>query len=95
MIHDFPGPNFYYDQEDLLRRRAERDGFAFTIFRPEAVCGVAIGNPMNLLTAIAVYANLCKHKHRRNGCLALGRRGDQDPHSWHADVTFGHCDAAP
>jgi hypothetical protein len=56
------GPNFYYDQEDLLRLRAERDGFAFTIFRPEAVCGVATGNPMNLLTAIAVYANLCKHK---------------------------------
>ena len=29
------GPNFYYDQEDLLRLRAQRDGFAFTIFRPE------------------------------------------------------------
>jgi nucleoside-diphosphate-sugar epimerase len=57
------GPNLYYDQQDLLRRRAERDGFAFTIFRPEAVCGVATGNPMNLLTAIAVYANLCKHKY--------------------------------
>jgi nucleoside-diphosphate-sugar epimerase len=56
------GPNFYYDQEDLLRLRAQRDGFAFTIFRPEAVCGVATGNPMNLLTAIAVYATLCKHK---------------------------------
>lgn len=56
-----PGPNFYYDQEDLLRRRAERDGFAFTILRPEGVCGVATGNPMNLLTAIAVYASLCKH----------------------------------
>jgi hypothetical protein len=57
-----PGPNFYYDQEDLLRRRADRDGFAFTIFRPEAVCGVSTGNPMNLLTAIAVYATLCKHE---------------------------------
>src|ERR1700747_803701 len=57
-----PGPNFYYDQEDLLRLRAERDGFACTIFRPEAVCGLATGNPMNLLTAIAVYATLCKHK---------------------------------
>ncbi|MDT5325012.1 MAG: hypothetical protein QOF25_2164 [Mycobacterium sp.] len=32
------GPNFYYDQDDLLRLRAERDGFAFTIFglRPSA-----------------------------------------------------------
>jgi nucleoside-diphosphate-sugar epimerase len=26
-----PGPNFYYGQEDLLRLRAEQDGFAFTI----------------------------------------------------------------
>lgn len=57
-----PGPNFYYDQEDLLRHRAERDGFNFTILRPEAVCGVATGNPMNLLTAIAVYTSLCKHE---------------------------------
>jgi nucleoside-diphosphate-sugar epimerase len=56
-----PGPNFYYDQEDLLRRRADRHGFAFTLLRPEAVCGVATGNPMNLLTAIAVYATLCSH----------------------------------
>jgi len=37
------GRNFYYDQEDLLRLRARRDGFAFTIFRPEAVCGAATG----------------------------------------------------
>lgn len=57
-----PGPNFYYDQEDLLRTRAQADGFAFTILRPEAVCGIATGNPMNLLTAIAVYATLCREQ---------------------------------
>ena len=55
-----PGPNFYYDQEDLLRERAQADGFGFTIFRPEAVCGVAVGNPLNLLLVIAVYAAICK-----------------------------------
>lgn len=57
-----PGPNFYYDQEDFLRARADADGFAFTILRPEAVCGIATGNPMNLLTAIAVYATLCREQ---------------------------------
>ncbi|HEY5854969.1 MAG TPA: hypothetical protein VIW24_13170 [Aldersonia sp.] len=54
--------SFYCDQEDLLRRRAERDGCAFTILRPEGVCGVPTGNPMNLLTATAVYASLCKYE---------------------------------
>jgi nucleoside-diphosphate-sugar epimerase len=57
-----PGPNFYYDQENLLRARAAEDGFSFTILRPEAVCGIATGNPMNLLTAIAVYATLCREE---------------------------------
>lgn len=32
-------PNFYYNQEDLLRARAGSDGFAFTIFRPRASWG--------------------------------------------------------
>ena len=57
-----PGPNFYYAQEDLLRARAGEDGFAFTLLRPEGVCGIATGNPMNLLTAIAVYASLCREE---------------------------------
>jgi nucleoside-diphosphate-sugar epimerase len=55
-----PGPNFYYDQEDLLRGRADIDGYSFTIFRPEAVCSTATGNPLNLLMVIAVYASICK-----------------------------------
>ena len=55
-----PGPNFYYDQQDLLEARAARDGFAYTIFRPEAVCGIAPGNPLNILLVIAVYAAICK-----------------------------------
>lgn len=57
-----PGPNFYYDQEDLLKARAAEDGYAYTLLRPEGVCGVALGNPMNLLTAIAVYATLCRYE---------------------------------
>jgi nucleoside-diphosphate-sugar epimerase len=54
------GPNFYYDQEDLLRAVAAERGFDATMLRPEAVIGYATGNPMNLLMVIAVYASVCK-----------------------------------
>ncbi len=54
------GPNFYYDQEDLLRERSARDGWRFTILRPDAMLGIALGNPMNLLMAIAVYATITR-----------------------------------
>ena len=53
-------PNFYYDQEDLLRQRQKGKAWSFTALRPEAVCGFATGNPMNLLTVIAVYAAISK-----------------------------------
>lgn len=53
-------PNFYYDQEDLLRERQKGKDWSFTALRPEAVCGFAVGNPMNLLTVIAVYAAISK-----------------------------------
>jgi len=53
-------PNFYYDQEDHLRQRQQGKRWKFSILRPEAVCGYAIGNPMNLLMVIAVYAAISK-----------------------------------
>lgn len=53
-------PNFYYDQEDILRRRSEGKAWSWTALRPEAVCGFAVGNPMNLAMVIAVYATLSK-----------------------------------
>ncbi len=53
-------PNFYYDQEDLLRERSAGKPWSFTALRPEAVCGFAVGNPMNLTMVIAVYAALSK-----------------------------------
>jgi len=53
-------PNFYYDQEDVLRRRSEGKAWSWTALRPEAVCGFAVGNPMNLAMVIAVYATLSK-----------------------------------
>jgi hypothetical protein len=53
-------PNFYYDQEDFLRERQAGKDWSFTILRPEAVSGYAIGNPMNLIMAIGVYAAISK-----------------------------------
>jgi nucleoside-diphosphate-sugar epimerase len=53
-------PNFYYDQEDLLRSRQKGARWHFTALRPEAVMGFAVGNPMNLLMVIAVYATISK-----------------------------------
>jgi nucleoside-diphosphate-sugar epimerase len=53
-------PNFYYDQEDLLRERQRGKGWRFTALRPEAVCGFALGNPMNLTMVIAIYAAISK-----------------------------------
>src|SRR5882724_2454014 len=53
-------PNFYYDQEDFLRGRQTGRSWAFTVLRPEAVSGYAIGNPMNLTMVIGVYAAISK-----------------------------------
>jgi hypothetical protein len=55
-------PNFYYDQQDWLEVAAARHGFTWSALRPEAVCGFAAGNPMNLMMAIAVYA--CRSRSR-------------------------------
>ncbi|WP_050897057.1 SDR family oxidoreductase [Patulibacter medicamentivorans] len=54
------GPNFYYDQEDLLRERAAADGWSWTILRPEGVIGHTVGTPMNLLLALVAYAAICQ-----------------------------------
>ena len=53
-------PNFYYDQEDLLRARSAGAGWSFTGLRPEAVCGFALGTPIHLAMVIAVYAAISK-----------------------------------
>ncbi len=53
-------PNFYYDQEDFLREASRGKAWSWTAFRPEAVCGMAVGSPMNLLTVLGVYGSLCR-----------------------------------
>lgn len=59
-------PNFYYDQEQWLRAfqedkgRQEGKGWSWSALRPHTVCGFALGNPMNIMTVIAVYAAISK-----------------------------------
>lgn len=55
----FP-PNFYYSQEDFLRKQSAGKKWSWTAIRPDIVIGFAVGNPMNLSNLIAVYAALCK-----------------------------------
>ncbi len=53
-------PNFYYDQEQWLRGFQEGKGWSWSALRPHTVCGFALGNPMNIMTVIAVYAAISK-----------------------------------
>jgi nucleoside-diphosphate-sugar epimerase len=59
-----PHENFYWLQEDLLRERAIRSGFRFTIWRPPVVFGHAVGSPMNPVAAIATFAAISKAEGR-------------------------------
>ena len=54
------GPNFYFSQEDELRRRADAGGAEWSILRPDVVLGDAAGNAMNIATVIGAYAALTR-----------------------------------
>lgn len=56
------GPNFYYAQEDFLCARAQRNGFDWSILRPDVVVGSAAGNPMNIAVVMGVFAALSKER---------------------------------
>lgn len=53
-------PNFYYDQHDWIVERQKGKTWSWSAARPHAVCGFAVGNPMNLVMVIAVYAVISK-----------------------------------
>lgn len=60
-----PGENFYYTQEDVLFRAAERMGFGWNVHRPHTIVGFAVGNAMNMGSTLAVYASLCRERGER------------------------------
>jgi nucleoside-diphosphate-sugar epimerase len=53
-------PNFYYDQMDWLAERQRGKDWSWTILRPQIVCGIAIGSPLNIITAIGVFAAISR-----------------------------------
>ncbi|MEQ9124875.1 MAG: SDR family oxidoreductase [Alphaproteobacteria bacterium] len=55
-----PHENFYWLQEDHLRAEQAGKAWRYTIWRPQAVFGYALGSPMNLVGAIGAYASICR-----------------------------------
>lgn len=53
-------PNFYFDQQELLEERSKGKSWSWTALRPHTVIGYAVGNPLNLLSGLAVYAAISK-----------------------------------
>jgi nucleoside-diphosphate-sugar epimerase len=53
-------PNFYYDQEMWLRAAQAGQRWTWSALRPHTICGFALGNPMNLMMNLAVYAAISK-----------------------------------
>jgi len=53
-------PEFNIDQQDLLEDRQKGKSWSWSALRPSVVIGQALGNPMNLAIAIAVYASMSR-----------------------------------
>ncbi|MAT85136.1 MAG: hypothetical protein CMQ43_08320 [Gammaproteobacteria bacterium] len=77
-----PGENFYWNQEDLVRERAAAGRWTFSVFRPQIVCGHAVGSPMNLVAALGVYAAVSRARGEPlrfpGGTGVLGEATDAD-----------------
>lgn len=53
-------PEFNIDQQDFLEDRQQGKSWSWSALRPSVVIGQALGNPMNLAIAIAVYASMSR-----------------------------------
>lgn len=53
-------PEFNVDQQRFLEARQKGKTWTWSALRPSVVGGIALGNPMNLIVAIAVYAAMSK-----------------------------------
>ncbi|MEC9347423.1 MAG: SDR family oxidoreductase [Pseudomonadota bacterium] len=53
-------PNFYYDQQDWLNAKSFGAPWGWTVFRPQLVCGYALGSPMNIVAGVGAYAAICR-----------------------------------
>ena len=57
---DHMGPEFNVDQQRFLKQRQAGKAWSWLALRPSVVGGFALGNPINLAVAIAVYAAMSK-----------------------------------
>ncbi|OUJ71246.1 SDR family oxidoreductase [Hymenobacter crusticola] len=57
---DHMPPEFNVDQQRFLTQRQVGKAWSWSALRPSVVGGFALGNPMNLAMAIAVYASMSK-----------------------------------
>jgi nucleoside-diphosphate-sugar epimerase len=55
-----PGDNFYYRQHDYIAAKQQGQSWAWTIFRPGPIFGVALPANMSPLLVLAVFGALCK-----------------------------------
>jgi nucleoside-diphosphate-sugar epimerase len=53
-------PEFNVDQQQFLELRQQNKAWTWSAIRPSVVGGTALGNPMNLALAIAVYASISR-----------------------------------
>ncbi len=53
-------PNFYYDQEDLLRSRQRGQRWTWSASRPNVLCDFAPERSRNLVSVIGAYAAICR-----------------------------------
>ncbi|XAS68184.1 SDR family oxidoreductase [Micrococcaceae bacterium Sec5.7] len=53
-------PEFNVDQQQFLESRQQGKTWTWSALRPSVVCGIGLGNPMNLAMVIAIYASISK-----------------------------------
>ncbi|MCX2454194.1 SDR family oxidoreductase [Pedobacter sp. PLR] len=53
-------PEFNVDQQQYLEKQQEGKKWSWSALRPSVVGGAALGNPMNLVLVIAIYATISK-----------------------------------
>lgn len=53
-------PEFNVDQQQFLEKQQKGKKWSWSALRPSVVAGTALGNPMNLISVIAVYAAISK-----------------------------------
>jgi nucleoside-diphosphate-sugar epimerase len=67
-------PNFYYNQQDVLKEKSKGEHWDYVVTYPQDVIGVARGNPMNLATSLGLYAAVSKELNPNNEIPFLGSK---------------------